>query len=82
MWLDLALLWMWHRPAATAPIQLLAWKMFRAGAALKRQKKKGGRETTGNLEEPPFFLSSTLSTLIPKPSISRQDWNWGGSGHS
>ena len=33
---DLALLWLWHRPAATAPIRLLAWELPHAtGAALK-----------------------------------------------
>ena len=42
--LDPALLWLWHRPAATALIQPLAWEPpYAAGAALemaKRQKKK------------------------------------------
>ena len=42
--LDPALLWLWCRPAATAPIRLLAWDPPHAmGAALekaKRQKKK------------------------------------------
>ena len=41
---DLALLWLWRRPAATVLIRLLAWKPPNAaGAALekaKRQKKK------------------------------------------
>ena len=38
---DLALLWLWHRPAATAPIRSLAWEApYAAGAALKRQKTK------------------------------------------
>ena len=41
---DPALLWLWHRPAATAPIQPLAWEPpYAAGAALekaKRQKKE------------------------------------------
>ena len=38
---DLALLWLWHRPAATALIQLLAWEPpYAASVALKRQKKK------------------------------------------
>ena len=37
---DLALLWLWCRPAATAPIQPLAWEPPCAvGAALKRQNK-------------------------------------------
>ena len=38
---DPALLWLWCRPAATAPIRPLAWKHpYAVGAALKRQKKK------------------------------------------
>ena len=41
MWSDLALLWLWRRPAATALIRPLAWKPPNAvGAALKRQKEK------------------------------------------
>ena len=38
---DPALLWLWCRPAAPAPIQHLAWELsFAAGTALNRQKKK------------------------------------------
>ena len=38
---DLALLWLWHRLAATVPIGPLAWEaQYAVGAALKRQKKK------------------------------------------
>ena len=38
---DPALLWLWRRPAATAPIQPLPWETpYAAGAALKRQKEK------------------------------------------
>ena len=38
--LNLALLWLWHRPAATAPIWSLAWEPPCAmGAALKRRNK-------------------------------------------
>ena len=34
--LDLAWLWLWHRPAAAAPIQPLAWELlYAAPAALK-----------------------------------------------
>ena len=33
---DLTLLWLWRRPAATAPIQLLAWEPpYASGAVLK-----------------------------------------------
>ena len=36
---DLAVLWLWHRPAATAPIQPLAWELpYAAGKALKDKK--------------------------------------------
>ena len=38
---DPALLWLWHRPAATAAIRPPAWEPpYAAGAALKRQKKE------------------------------------------
>jgi len=39
--LDLALLWLWHRLAAAAPIGPLAWEHpYAAGAALKKKKKR------------------------------------------
>ena len=42
---DAALLWLWPRPAATAPIGPLAWEPpCGAGAALKSQKKKKERK--------------------------------------
>ena len=38
---DVALLWLWHRPAATAPIRPLAWEPpYTAGMALEKTKKK------------------------------------------
>ena len=41
---DLALVWLWRRPAATVPIQPLAWESpYAAGAALKKKKKKKKR---------------------------------------
>ena len=37
---DLALLWLWHRLAATAPIRPLAWEpLYAMGAALEKTKK-------------------------------------------
>ena len=42
--LDPTLLWLWHRPVATAPIRPLAWEVpYATGTALERterQKKK------------------------------------------
>ena len=41
MWSGLALLWLWHKPAATALIRPLTWELpYAVGVALKRQKKK------------------------------------------
>ena len=38
---DSTLLWLWGRPAATAPISPLAWEPpYAVGSVLKRQKKK------------------------------------------
>ena len=38
---DLALLWLWCRPVAVAPIPPLAWELpYPAGVALKKAKKK------------------------------------------
>ena len=37
---DLALLWLWHRPAAVAPIRLLAWEPpYAAGSGPRKGKK-------------------------------------------
>jgi len=59
---DLALLWLWRRPPAIAPIRPLAWEPpYAAGAALKRQKKQTKNQTRVFLEEgwlrpsPPYF---------------------------
>ena len=39
--LDLALLWLWCRPAAAVPIRPLAWELpYATGVAVKRKLKK------------------------------------------
>ena len=39
--LDPALLWLWHRPAAEAPIQFLTWEFpYATGMALKSKQNK------------------------------------------
>ena len=44
---DLALLWLWRRPAATALIRPLAWEPpYATGAALNRKKAKDKRQKT------------------------------------
>ena len=39
------MLWLWLTPAAAALIQSLAWELsYASGMAIKRKKKKGGKE--------------------------------------
>ena len=46
------LLWLWHRPEATAPIRPLAWETpYAAGVALRKTKKKKKKK---------FFFKATL----------------------
>ena len=46
---DLALLWLWCRLAAIAPIRSLAWEFPHvAGMALKRSKKKKKKKKKGH----------------------------------
>ena len=46
--LDLALLPLWCRPAATAPIQPLAWELpYAMGAAVKKKKEKKKKLSLG-----------------------------------
>ena len=53
---DPALLWLWRRPVATAPIRRLAWEpLYAAGAAqeiAKRQKKKKKKKKNENMGVP------------------------------
>ena len=51
---DPALLWLWHRLAAVAPIRPLAWEPpYASGVALKRQKdkKKNVCKVTGSIRK-------------------------------
>ena len=48
--LDLALLWLWHRPVATAPNGPPAWEPpYAAAVALKRPKTKDKNSRQANL---------------------------------
>ena len=41
------LLWLWHRPAATAPIRPLAWELpYAARAALEKAKRQKTKNKT------------------------------------
>ena len=53
--LDLALLWLWRRPVATAPIRPLAWEPpYAAGAALKDKRQKRNGILAQNNKQNPF----------------------------
>ena len=54
--LDTVLLWLWHKPAAVAPIRPLVWDHPYAVAVTLKRKKKKGNKSFG------FF---TLSTVFP-----------------
>ena len=59
--LDPELLWLWHRPAATAPIQPLSWEPpCASGSAVKRPIKK-----QPGIEAFPLWLSRLRIRLVP-----------------
>ena len=71
---DTQLLWLWHRLAAAAPIQPLAWEpLYAMGAALKKtkdQKKKKKKKKKKALQNPePYVLSKLIHSVIH--SLSR-----------
>ena len=53
--LDLMELWLWHRPAGTAPIGPLAWKLsYATGAAPPPKKKEAKNITVNKTDEIPY----------------------------
>ena len=64
--LDLALLWLWHRPAATAPIRPLGWESpYAAGAALEKAK----RHTHTHTHDMLLINNCILNNLMKKNKI-------------
>ena len=52
---DPALLWLWCRPVATAPIRPLAWKPpYAVGVALEKAKGKNKQTKNKTLEDTVF----------------------------
>ena len=81
---DLALLWLWCKPAAVAPIQPLAWELpYAVGVALKRKKKEKNiyglkyhcvlASRLGGWVSGVKLLSLTLSSITYKLCDLRQD---------
>ena len=73
---DLALLWLWHRLAVTAPIQPLAWVLpYTAGVVLKKTKDKLKKKFTMKSGSFPFCLilcSLFIQFYIPFSFLSCQ----------
>ena len=67
--LDLVLLWLWHRPAATALIRPLAWETpYAAGAdqeMAKKDKKKKEKKRMGSLFPPAPWSSGAHWPSMP-----------------
>ena len=62
--LDLALLWLWHRPAVVALIRPLAWEPpYASGAALKRQKDQKKMQVITTVM---YHLTSVRMVIINK----------------
>ena len=73
--LDLALLWLWCRPAAIALIKLLAWELPHApGVALKmkkRKKKKKKKKEPGPAGTGTPDIYATLFTALDQGSSQK-----------
>ena len=62
--LDLALLWLWCRPAAIALFRPLAWEPpYASGVALKSWKKKKKKSSSSTWEEQKSKLSRRKEKL-------------------
>ena len=68
---DLALLWLWRRPAATAPIRPLAWEpAYAVGVALTRpKKKKSGRTKYRRI----FHILRMKTTFLREQSRNQKE---------
>ena len=73
--LDPVLLWLWHRPAAVALIQPLAWELpYAAGTALKSQngKKKKKKRIKENPEQECYLLNFLNAFKIPELKLYKK----------
>ena len=66
---DLALLWLWHRPAATTPIRPLAWELpYAVGVALKKTREK--EKVIKVMQD--IKIESAIETHYPVCIVSKQ----------
>ena len=71
---DPAFLWLWYRPATTAPMQPLAWELpYAADVVLKRQKKKKKKKEKKKERKKENCSASgkkKKKTYLPKKNVS------------
>ena len=71
---DLALLWLWHKPAAVAPIRPLAWEPpYATGVALKKQKITIKIKGVGESYHLPFYQGTTQFSS-PQTLRTKDPW--------
>ena len=72
--LDLALMWLWYRLAAAAPIGPLAWEPpYAVGAALKSKKQKQNKKTPKNKKKICFLkaiLKNSFTPVVLLPTLA------------
>ena len=68
---DPALLWLWHRPVAIAPIRPLAWEPPYAAGAAQRNSKKKKRMWCKNLTQE---TAKPIPTLLPLRKNNCKKW--------
>ena len=73
---DLALLWLWHRPTATAPIPPLAQELppYVSGVAVKRKKKEKKKSYLGPEWVPWGTRSYVPASPLCAPCRSASGW--------
>ena len=86
--LDMALLWLWHRPAAAVPIRPLAWEFpYAMGAVQKKKINTRCCESSGNLPMRPQSTcerggleprSSDFKAHAPLLHPQKLNASWGG----
>ena len=79
---DLALLWLWCRPAAGALIQPLVWELtYALDVALKRKKKELNRTGCRQVSALEGWRLAIRPAALPKiPRIAGPTWIWPQGG--
>ena len=69
---DPPLLWMWHRPAAVAPIRPLAWEPpYAVYVALKEQKDKKKKKSKTDPTKYTFYKNPALKVKVGVPVVAQ-----------